>query len=129
MSMSLVSQINISTSNTHWGRVLKSSNGLSSIANADILLLQEVIDSRDDVLQHLAQEGFNLIHLASRFGLAIAVRSNSEVTLVLNSVREYRLEQMGVIERYLIQKGAKRSHQFTEHGLLAVKLRMANGKI
>jgi hypothetical protein len=121
-------QLTIATANTHWGQMLKADDGLKSVADVDILLLQEAINIEEDDTKRLRLAGFEPVHVANMFGLAIALRVGSSLALAPNSLKERRLQRMSPIERRLTQKGAKRAHEFTEHGMIAAKFLTENGQ-
>ncbi|HEX4662356.1 MAG TPA: endonuclease/exonuclease/phosphatase family protein [Candidatus Saccharimonadales bacterium] len=128
---SQVSHFTLATANTHFADMIRASDGLKPLQGVDILTFQEVIDREGYNLEAiLAQAGFTLIHVATRFGLAIAIRSNLKLKFVPGSMREYRLQKMGLVERRLVQRSAKPSQpqQYTERGLIAAKFVMQNGQ-
>lgn len=128
--MSPSPRITIATANTQWGQALQEADSLKSLKDADVLLLQEAINVRDqEVVAQLSRHGFSIVHAAERFGLAIALRDSSSLALDPRSLRERRLQKMGLIERQLTQRSSGRSHGYREHGMIAAKFKTSDGQV
>jgi len=122
---SVDSELTIATANVHFGDMIRQDGGLDPLEEytPDILLLQEVINPQAELQTQLGKANYRLIHAASRFGLAIALRKDSHLRLVEGSVRIHELGKMGTIERALAQRWAKRPHDMTAHGMLAAQFK------
>jgi endonuclease/exonuclease/phosphatase family metal-dependent hydrolase len=70
----MTERITVATVNTHMGEVFKTPQGLEALAEADILLMQEVCIEEYALSKQLAEYDFSLTVLASGLGLAIAHR-------------------------------------------------------
>lgn len=118
----------IATANTQFSRMLLTPNGLAPFKGVDVLTLQEVVEPEDTIKKILAKAGFQTIHAAAKFGLVIAVRSQSKIKLVRGTIKECSLQKMGRLETQLVRRSIGRVHQFNERGLLAIKLITPEGQ-
>jgi len=126
--MNIPEQVTIATANTYFGHTTRIDDGLAPIARVDILLLQEVFNPTVDQLpQKLTEAGFKLVRATGRYGLVIALRSDSAVSFVEGSVREHTLAPIGILEKQLARRFAKQKHEFTQRGLLAAKFKTHRG--
>ncbi|HEU5121558.1 MAG TPA: endonuclease/exonuclease/phosphatase family protein [Candidatus Saccharimonadales bacterium] len=122
--------ITVATANTHFGRALRISAGLTPLHSADILLLQEVFDISEAALEHLlAASHFTLIHAAPKFGLAIAIRTAAGLRLLPGTIQEHRLAKASRPEQFIIQKATRSPLIFTERGVISCQLATPNGKV
>ncbi len=125
------SQVIIATANVHFGDAIRVDGGLESLRpyQPDILLLQEVTNTAEELKRQLSKAGYSLIHFASNFGLAIAVRVGSGLQAVPDSARTHQLQKMGYIEYKWAQRFAKYPHQMDAHGMQAVKFKTPSGQV
>lgn len=114
----------VATANTHWGEMLRAPDGLSSLAAADVILLQEIIDPVAlKVDEQLIGAGFTPPYIAPQYGLLLAVRTASILQPIPNTNAKYQLRKMNVIEHALNQRWAGRPHDFKARGLIATRFR------
>lgn len=126
--LSTLSKLTVTTANTHWGRMLYTSGGLEPVAKTDVLLLQEVTEPEKHNLEgRLRSLGFEIVHLASRFGLVIAIRTGAGLKFMPNSAQEHLLQKMRPVEQKLVEFVAKHS-SIRERGLIAAKFIMTSGR-
>jgi endonuclease/exonuclease/phosphatase family metal-dependent hydrolase len=119
----------IATANTRWGSMVYTPAGLTPVASAGILLLQEVTEpERYDLAGRLRAAGFELVHCTSRFGLAIAVRTDSGLRLVPGSIQERLLQKMSPIEQWLTERIVKHPPGIRERGLITAKFTTLSGR-
>lgn len=124
------SRLTVATVNTHWGSLLHAADGLDPVADADIVLLQEVIDPDNDCREDLLEAaGFTLVYAAGRFGLAILARTATQFQMVPGSLREHLLQKMDAVEIRLMQRWAGRPHGFTEHGMISARFTTPDKKV
>jgi len=126
--------IYVATLNTHWGNALRS-GGLEqlwqgaaqpdapmAVSRPDILLLQEVTDSREELATGLESAGFRLAHHAGNLGLAIAVRNDGSAPVeVAGSERTRTFKEYGRVESRLAKRSPDREHHMSAHGMIALK--------
>lgn len=119
-------EITIATSNIHFGDMIRAEKGLAPFRRLapDVLLLQEVINDTIQAERRLSRAGYKLVHLAEKYGLALAIRIDSGFSVVPDSIRVRMLQPMNPLERTLAQRFAGRSHTMTAHGMQAIKLQM-----
>ena len=122
-------QIVLASANTHFGDAVRADNGLASILQhtPDILLLQEVTNTKDELQRQLHSAGFKLVHFASEFGLATAIRTSAAFSAQSGSIRTHELQRMGFVERSLAQQWARGPHAMTKHGMQATQFNDQNG--
>jgi endonuclease/exonuclease/phosphatase (EEP) superfamily protein YafD len=113
----------VATVNTFFGRALRKDGGLEAVANADVLLMQELFNPTTDELEKtLGAYGFELLAAGGHFGLAIALRSDSAFTPTDSPARSTVLQPIGSIERSLTTRFAKQPLDYSDLGVLAVEL-------
>lgn len=123
-------QIAVATANTHFGDAIRFGGGLDALRTykPDILLLQEVTNSADELVRQLGRANYRLVHFAAEFGLAIALRANAKLSAVPHPARTFQLQKMGPIEYKLAQRFAKSPHRMHAHGMLAAQFATAQGQ-
>jgi len=121
----------IATANVHFGDAIRLDGGLDSLRDLapDILMLQEVTNSADELVRQLKKDGYDLIHFAPEYGLAIAIHASSKLSVVPNSTRTYELQKMSAIEYRMAQRFAKLPHKMNAHGLQMVRFEAEDGQI
>jgi endonuclease/exonuclease/phosphatase (EEP) superfamily protein YafD len=118
----------VATVNTYFGRAVVDDGGLEALANADVLLMQELFNPAAAALEpRLHKYGFELLAAGGHFGLAIALRSDSAFARAEQPVRSTVLQQVGAIERTLIARFAKQQLEYTDLGVLAAQLETPEG--
>jgi hypothetical protein len=117
-----MSKITIATGNTCYGRLARAADGLVPFAeaNTDVITLQELRDPEADTFTtQLDRFNYTLVHAAGTAGLAMAVRSDSELRLESASLRHEAFRQMRPWERRLYENGSRLVGQFPERGMIA----------
>jgi endonuclease/exonuclease/phosphatase family metal-dependent hydrolase len=118
----------VATVNTYFGRAIVEDRGLEAVANADVLLMQEVFDPTGYRLEaRLHAYGFDLLAVGGHFGLAIALKSSSAFTSTSTPARSTVLEQVGSVERTLTTRFVKQQIEYSDFGVLAVQLDTPDG--
>jgi endonuclease/exonuclease/phosphatase (EEP) superfamily protein YafD len=119
----------VATVNTYLGRAVIEERGLDAVADADVLLMQELFNPTAYRLESsLRQLGFEVIAAVGHFGLGIALRSTSSFVNTGNPVRSTVLEQAGSIERAAIARFAKQQLEYSDLGVLAAQLESPEGR-
>ncbi len=119
----------VATVNTYFGRAVARAGGLDAVANADVLLLQELFSPAASGLEkRLHSYGFDLVAAGGHFGLAIALRTDSAFVYSGEPVRSAVLEQVGSIERRLTTRFAKHPLEYSDFGVLAAHLDAPDGR-
>jgi len=114
----------LATANTLLG---KANQNLGSVLSADIVLLQEIFNPKTDRLeQRCKDKGFNIVAAFGKFGLAIALRSDG-VFSSADSPRSISFGRLSLYERLLVKLLVRQPHEFTERGMIAIKLKVRDG--
>jgi endonuclease/exonuclease/phosphatase family metal-dependent hydrolase len=123
------SRLIVATVNTYFGRAVIEDRGLETVANADVLLMQELFNPTEyELEQSLHRQGFELITAGGHFGLGIALRSSSAFAYTGEPVRSTVLQQAGSIERTLVARFAKPQLEYSDLGVLAASLDTPDGR-
>jgi endonuclease/exonuclease/phosphatase family metal-dependent hydrolase len=126
--MSCARRLVVATVNTYFGRAVIDDGGLEAVANADVLLMQELFNPAGAGLESTLHEyGFELLAAGGHFGLAIALRSNSAFVRTDKPARSTVLQQVGSIERKLITRFAKQQLEYSDLGVLAAHIETTDG--
>lgn len=117
------------TANIHFGDSIRLNGGLDALRTyaPDVLLLQEVTNPLNELVRQLGKANYGLIDFAPEFGLAIALRLNSNFSAIPNSIKAYELQKMSSIEYRLAQRFARHSHKMIAHGMQALQLKAQHG--
>lgn len=116
--------LTVATANTHEARMLHDPNGLAPFIenDTDVLLMQEVLRVTDsDLSDRLHEDNYQLAHLDSSSGLAIAFSAQSEFQPIAGTERTEVIqppERIGQIIRWC---GIPMSSRLRQRGLIAVK--------
>src|SRR5579875_2918396 len=113
----------VATVNTYLGRTIKTARGLAPLAQADVLLMQELFSPSGYGLETSLQSvGFELVAAEGHSGLGIAVRSDSAFRYGGDPVRSTVLEQAGRAERVLLSTFSPEPLEYADLGVLAAQL-------
>jgi endonuclease/exonuclease/phosphatase family metal-dependent hydrolase len=127
--MSSSHRLVVATVNTYFGHAIIDDRGLRTVAQADVLLMQELFSPAAYGLElSLHRQGFELAAARGHFGLGIALRSNSAFGLTGNPVRSTVLQQVGSIERTLMARFSKQPLEYSDLGVLAAQLETSDGR-
>ncbi len=119
----------VATLNTYFGRAVVEGRGLGPVADADVLLMQELFDpAASDLETMLREQGFELLAAGGHFGLALALRSTSAFSSAAEPVRSTVLQPVGSVERTLITRFAKQQSEYADLGVLAAHLDSPEGR-
>lgn len=109
------------------GRLLRTQNGLGPVADADILLMQEVHPERDGLEEALAQQtDLRIAVAAPELGLAIAAKDSVSVSTANTDI----LQERGPLGRGLVRLeayGKPASFRTRARGVLAIHAATAAG--
>lgn len=125
-------KIILATANTHYGRMARTQDGFSPLAeaHADILTLQEIRDPEADAFTtQLDRSGFRLVHAAGACGLAMAVRTDTQLSLVPGSERKEVLKEVSPLEGRLHNRGSRLVGQFPERGMIAARFLLQDASL
>jgi endonuclease/exonuclease/phosphatase family metal-dependent hydrolase len=127
--MSDSSQLIVATVNTYLGRAVVEDHGLAAVAKADVLLLQELFNPvAYGLAPSLHRYGFEVLAAEGHFGLGIALRSDSDFRPAVGPPRSTVLQQAGAIESTLITRFSKVPLEYSDLGILAVRLQTPAGR-
>jgi len=127
--MSYSRQFVVATVNTCFGRAVIEDRGIEAVANADVLLMQELFNPTAYGLEpSLHRQGFELLAARGHFGLGIALRSSSAFVYAGKPVRSTVLQQVSSIERTLITRFSKQQLEYSDLGVLAAQLETPEGR-
>jgi endonuclease/exonuclease/phosphatase family metal-dependent hydrolase len=119
----------VATVNTYFGRAVLEDGGLEAVADADVLLMQEVFNPSAYGLEpRLRSYGFELLAAGGHFGLAIALKSNSAFTPTAEPARSTVFQQIGTLERVLTPIFVRQELEYSDLGVLAVQLQTSDGR-
>lgn len=119
----------VATVNTYFGRAVTEDGGLDAVADADVLLMQEVFSPVGYGLEpRLHNYGFELLAAGGHFGLAIALKSNSAFTSTGEPPRATVLQQIGTVERVLTPIFVRQELEYSDLGVLAAHLQTPGGR-
>lgn len=117
------SRLVVATVNTYLGRTIKTAHGLAPLADADVILLQELFSPAGYGLEpSLHSVGFDLVAAEGHSGLGIALRSDSAYRYTGVPVRSTVLEQAGTAERVLLTTLSREPLEYADLGVLAAEL-------
>jgi len=113
----------VATANTYFGKAIRTTGGLTPIKNADVILFQEVFTPKANRLDTILTDmGFTLVHAAPRFGLAIALKNNTNLKYVEGSLQEHCLAKMPAVEKLYIEKAMRLPLVLIERGLISCQI-------
>jgi endonuclease/exonuclease/phosphatase family metal-dependent hydrolase len=119
----------VATVNTYFGRAVIEDGGLVAVAEADVLLMQELFNPTAYGLEpRLHELGFELLAAGGHFGLGIALRSDSAFAHTGDPVRSTVLEQVGSVERRLTARFTKHQSEYSDFGILGAQFGTPEGR-
>jgi endonuclease/exonuclease/phosphatase (EEP) superfamily protein YafD len=125
----LMPKFKMATANTHYGRMIRSNEGLDPLAEAeaDIIALQEIRDPESDIFAaRLERHGYKLVHAVGISGLALAMREGVGLQHIPSTEHTQALRAIRPFEQRLYDKGSRLVGQFPGRSMIAAKFMVEN---
>ena len=125
-------EISIATTNTHYGNILTTPNGLAPFANraVDVLLLQELSQlSQAAIDSSLADWGYAMVHHHEEAGLGIAIRQGSQLTDNAVEHQTYELAKISRIGQTALRYQLPIADRFRARALIYTEFTHSAGQV